>query len=221
VSQNTNFQAKNAAAVKDVRNRLLDAAEKLFTERGFANTSVRDLTTKANCNVAAVNYHFGSKDNLYIEMFRRHMEEIFAEHRANIEKVMSSDNPTLEKLLEVITRTALEALSGADERIPMLKLVVRESLNPQLKEQLVSLDILKDLLNRICEALMRLLPSLTRQRAMLCVYAIEGLVLHPMLFHNYYSELFLAVPLYELVEHIVRFAAAGIREAAGYKQISK
>jgi AcrR family transcriptional regulator len=213
VDQNADFQVKNGVAAKDVRNRLLDVAEKLFSERGFANTSVRDITAKADCNVAAVNYHFGGKDKLYIEMFRRHMKEVFAKHRANIEKVMSSANPTLEKLLEAIAKTALEALSGADERIPMLKLMMRESLNPQLKEKLVSLDILRDLLNQICEALTQLLPGLTRRRAMLCVYAIEGLMMHPMLFYDYYSELFFAVPVDELVKHIVEFSAAGIRAA--------
>jgi AcrR family transcriptional regulator len=218
--QNADFKTENGVSTKDVRNRLLDVAEKLFSERGFADTSVRDITAKANCNVAAVNYHFGGKDKLYIEMFRRHMEMVFARHKANIEKVMGSANPTLEKLLETIAETALEALSGADARIPMLKLMVRESLNPQLKEELVSLDILRDFLNQICESLMRLLPGLTQQRAMLCVYAIEGMVMHPMLFYDYYSELFLAVPVYELVKHIARFTAAGIREAAGYKQIS-
>jgi AcrR family transcriptional regulator len=219
--QNANFQTENEVMAKDVRNRLLDVAEKLFSERGFADTSVRDITAKANCNVAAVNYHFGSKDKLYIEMFRRHMEKVFTKHKANIEKVMSSANPTLEKLLEAITKTALEALAGADERIPMLKLMVRESLNPQLKEKLVSLDILRDLLNQICEALMRLFPKLTQRRAMLCVYSLEGMIMHPMLFHDYYSELFFAVPVDELVKHIARFTAAGIREAAGYEQMSE
>jgi AcrR family transcriptional regulator len=220
-SQNADFKPKNEVTTKDVRNRLLDTAEKLFSERGFADTSVRDITAKANCNVAAVNYHFGSKDKLYIEMFRRHMEEVLAKHRVNIEKVMSSANPTLEKLLEAITRTAIEALSGADERIPMFKLVIRESLTPQLKEELVSLDILKDLLNQIREALIQLFPNLTPRRAMLCVYAIEGIVMHPMLFYDYYSELFFVVSVDELVKHIVRFTTAGIREAAGYKQISE
>jgi AcrR family transcriptional regulator len=221
VNQNTDFQAKNEVSAKDVRNRLLDVAEKLFSERGYADTSVRDLTAEANCNVAAVNYHFGGKDKLYIQMFRRHMEELFTEHKANIEKVMNSANPTLEKLLETIVETALEALSGADERIPMLKLTVRETLNPQLKEEVVSLDILKDFLNQICVALMRLLPGLSQRQAMLCVYAIEGIVMHPMLFYDHYSELFFAVPVDELVKHITRFMAAGVREAAGYKQLSE
>lgn len=220
-NQEADLKTKNGDSVKDVRNRLLDAAEKLFGERGFADTSVRDITSEANCNVAAVNYHFGSKDKLYIEMFRRHMEKLFAKHKVNIEKVMSSANPTLEKLLETIAETALEAISKNDKRIPMLKLMVRETLNPQLKEELVSLDILKDLLSRICDALMQLVPGLTQQRAMLCVYSLEGMIMHPMLFHDYYSDLFFDVPVDELVKHIARFSAAGLRGAAGNKQKNK
>ena len=49
---------------------LLNAARKLFAERGFTRTSVRDIANEAGSNVAAVNYHFGNKQNLYLEVFR-------------------------------------------------------------------------------------------------------------------------------------------------------
>jgi len=60
-------------AVLDTRDRLLDASEGLFASRGYAATSVRDITTEAGCNLAAINYHFGSKHNLYREVFRRRL----------------------------------------------------------------------------------------------------------------------------------------------------
>jgi AcrR family transcriptional regulator len=44
--------------------RILDAAEQLFAEKGFAETSLRLITSKAGVNLAAVNYHFGSKKAL-------------------------------------------------------------------------------------------------------------------------------------------------------------
>ena len=47
---------------EDTRNRILFAAQKLFGEKGFDSTSVRDITTEAGCNVASVNYHFGGLD---------------------------------------------------------------------------------------------------------------------------------------------------------------
>ena len=53
------------------RERLLDTAERLFAERGFATTSVRDITDGAGANLGAVNYYFRSKDNLYVEVFIR------------------------------------------------------------------------------------------------------------------------------------------------------
>ena len=52
------------------RQRLLVAAEKLFAERGFASVCVRDLVSEAKVNIAAVNYYFGSKENLYLETLR-------------------------------------------------------------------------------------------------------------------------------------------------------
>ncbi len=54
----------------DVKTRLLTVAEHLFAERGFACTSIRDLAAEANVNIAAVNYHFHSKEELYLETLR-------------------------------------------------------------------------------------------------------------------------------------------------------
>lgn len=54
----------------DARSRLIEAAMELFAEKGYEGTSVRDLATAAGVNVAAVSYHFGSKDALYTETLR-------------------------------------------------------------------------------------------------------------------------------------------------------
>ena len=60
----------------DTRERILDAAERLFAERGFAGTSVREITDAAAVNLGAVNYHFQSKENLYAEVFARRVAEL-------------------------------------------------------------------------------------------------------------------------------------------------
>lgn len=52
------------------RERLLVTAEKLFAQRGLASVSIRDLVGDAEANIAAVNYHFGGKENLYLETLR-------------------------------------------------------------------------------------------------------------------------------------------------------
>lgn len=64
-------ESKSAPAVEeDARTRLIDAAIVLFADKGYEGTSVRDLAKAARVNVAAVSYHFGSKDALYTEALR-------------------------------------------------------------------------------------------------------------------------------------------------------
>jgi len=63
-------EAKNTS---DTRERILDAAERLFMESGYEGTSMRMITGAAEVNLAAVNYHFGSKEALLREVFRRRL----------------------------------------------------------------------------------------------------------------------------------------------------
>src|SRR2546422_8421548 len=70
------------------RERLLEAAERLFAERGFSATSVRALTSEARSNVASVNYHFGGKEGLYREMFRRRLVALREQRIAGIRRAM-------------------------------------------------------------------------------------------------------------------------------------
>src|SRR5215216_959748 len=62
----------------ETRTRILDAAEELFMLHGFGGTSMRLLTSKAGVNLAAVNYHFGSKDALIEAVFRRRLDPMNA-----------------------------------------------------------------------------------------------------------------------------------------------
>jgi AcrR family transcriptional regulator len=55
---------------------VFNAAERLFALNGFQNVSVRDITAEAGVNLASVNYHFGSKDALLVEIFRRRTAEL-------------------------------------------------------------------------------------------------------------------------------------------------
>ena len=58
----------------DTRERILDAAEHLFMAHGYEGTSMRQITGEAGVNLAAVNYHFGSKESLMQEVFRRRLD---------------------------------------------------------------------------------------------------------------------------------------------------
>jgi AcrR family transcriptional regulator len=65
-----------ASDADSTRRRLLEAAGAIFAEKGLEAASIREIITKAGANIAAVNYHFGSKDELYVEAVRHAYESI-------------------------------------------------------------------------------------------------------------------------------------------------
>jgi AcrR family transcriptional regulator len=211
--KNTDLEAKNCCINCNVEDRLLDAAEKLFCENGFNGTSVRDLTTEANCNVAAVNYHFGSKEQLYRAMFNRHLKWVLGFHKQNIKEVMNSENPTVEKLVESLAGYTFRHNHSENSKIPMLKLVIRECLNPKFEKDITGMEIVKEFLTEIQKALMILFPKLKFKKAMLCVFSLEGMIIHPLLFGDIYHEFVDELSIDQLIEHIVQFASDAIRQA--------
>ena len=89
------------------KDRILSAAEGLFAQHGFAGTSLRQVTSRADVNIAAVNYHFGSKDNLVNEVFRRRMDEMSAERLAALKTAIDKHPGELEPVLAASVEPAL------------------------------------------------------------------------------------------------------------------
>ncbi len=80
----------NLRAIKplnETRTRILDAAEEQFMQHGFEGASMRMLTAKAEVNLAAINYHFGSKDALIEAVFRRRLDPMNAERIAELDQL--------------------------------------------------------------------------------------------------------------------------------------
>jgi len=109
----------NLRAVKpphETRTRILDAAEELFMQHGFEGTSMRLLTAKAGANLAAVNYHFGSKDALIEAVFRRRLDPMNAERIAELErleKASAGGAPTPERIIRAFLRASLAMIGDA------------------------------------------------------------------------------------------------------------
>ena len=95
----------------ETRDRILGAAQTLFAEQGFDATSIRHITTAADCNVAAVNYHFGGKEKLYLETIRRLLIDLRDRRISRLEKDMNDiEDPTLEDFLQSFAESFLEPL---------------------------------------------------------------------------------------------------------------
>ena len=110
-------------AQSDTVERILDAAEILFAEKGFAETSLRLITSKAQVNLAAVNYHFGSKKSLIQAVFSRFLGPLCTSLNEELERRSAVDQPswTVESLLELLVQQtlAVKPRSGNDLSIFM------------------------------------------------------------------------------------------------------
>ncbi|MEL6332869.1 MAG: helix-turn-helix domain-containing protein, partial [Cyanobacteria bacterium J06626_26] len=82
-----------SAASADTKEQLLNVAEQLIAERGYAGTTVRAIATQANANLAAVNYHFGSKEELFRAIFSRIARPIVVDQLAMLEKLQQKESP--------------------------------------------------------------------------------------------------------------------------------
>tara|TARA_R110002072_G_scaffold172728_5_gene327067 strand:- start:10702 stop:11394 length:693 start_codon:yes stop_codon:yes gene_type:complete len=107
-----NTYTKNFMAHTETVDRILDAAEILFAEKGFSETSLRSITGKAKVNLAAVNYHFGSKNALIQAVFNRFLSPLndymVSGLKANRWGEKGGNTPTVEDVLGLYTRSLLK-----------------------------------------------------------------------------------------------------------------
>ena len=89
------------------KDRILGAAEELFAQFGFTGTSLRQVTSRADVNIAAVNYHFGSKENLVNEVFRRRMDDMSAQRLSALKLATEQHPGELEAILAAFVEPAL------------------------------------------------------------------------------------------------------------------
>jgi len=127
---------------QSTRKGIADAAEVLFGENGFAGTSLRQITEKAGANLAAVNYHFRSKEDLYRHVLFRRLRPINAERLTLLAQAeqLAGDNPVpFKAVLDTFVRPWLRhANAPASGGIPSQRLLSRELIDPQpfLREEL-------------------------------------------------------------------------------------
>ena len=108
-----------SSSAPDARTRILDAAEELFARHGFDGTSIREITRLAEVNVAAVHYHFGSKEAVLRAVTDRVTEPISTRRGALLEQTRAAAYPgvpSLESLLDAFLRPDIEMLLALHER---------------------------------------------------------------------------------------------------------
>lgn len=205
---------------KDARVRLLDAAELLFADRGFADTSIRQLTAKAACNLAAVNYHFGSKDELYCELFRRRFRRMKQDRLTSIKRAMAEKPaPTLSGILYSFSMAFVEPFGEAEKSRRFMDLFAREMVDRRLPAGLFVEELAGPTLAALGQALRLVCPGLGETAAKQCIMSLIAQLVHAVHIKAMFEgKASLDSPAFDIpgvIEHIVKFSAAGICACRG------
>ncbi len=204
-----NQTADNTEHRPGTRERLLDTAERLFAERGFAGTSVRDITDTAGANLGAVNYYFQSKENLYLQVFRRrsaYQRDLLAGFR----------NPTalpecgFEGLLASFGRAFMASHTDPAHR-HFIDLCSRELTEAQLPPG----EFVREFVTPLVETIVGLVrlgrPNLDAVTARSCAHSFFAQLIHVARGAQVAKKRSDLPPMDERLTFVARFTAAAIR----------
>jgi len=149
----------------DTKTRILDTAEKLFARDGFHNTSLRTLTGLAKVNLAAVNYHFGSKDTLLQAVIERRLLPLNQVRREKIEAILAAAQqqgtaPSAAKLLRSFIEPTLAFRNSGPGAKDFIALVGRSLNEPDETVRNCFIRQVLPLFKILFEALQKALPGL-------------------------------------------------------------
>jgi AcrR family transcriptional regulator len=140
---------------------VLAAAERLFALNGFQNVSVRDITAAAGVNLASVNYHFGSKDALLFEIFRRRTADLNRERARMLHEASDRHDgkPPVREILRAFFEPPLRwSTPDNDRRISVQFIIRARSEGTEAMREVLRGDVSH--LRRFADALMAARPDL-------------------------------------------------------------
>jgi AcrR family transcriptional regulator len=153
------------------------AAERLFALNGFQNVSVRDITAAAGVNLASVNYHFGSKDALVFEIFRRRTVELSRERAKMLHEATDRHDgkPPVREILTALLAPVLRWLDPANDRRISLQFLIRARSEgaADIREVLIT-DVSH--LRRFSDALLAACPRLAPEEVYWRLHFVLGMI---------------------------------------------
>lgn len=202
------------------RCRILDAAERLFAEHGYAGASVRKITSAAQADLGAVRYHFGSKDGLFGAVMQRRLEPLCRERLDlldGVERASAGGSPQLEDIIRAFLKPALDLMSDENHGRYWIKLMGRVRIEPG--NYLVGVQLpYRELLERFLAAFRAALPEPSDDELAYRFYFLFGAEINTLIDEGTLRAMRPGLPnVYEdpdgVVQSLVRFCAAGMRGA--------
>jgi len=207
------------------KERILDEAEALFADKGFHAVTVREITNAANCNLAAVNYHFGNKQKLYLEIFKARWIPRALKILAAFKSATSGrDAKTPDDIIRALASAFLKGPFTDEERVRHAQLMIREMIRPSLALDMLVEVVMVPFFGELAGLLGPFIPEgVQRERLMLNIITVFSMVTY----FNFARAPVMRVTGEEyddafkdkLVDHIVQFSLTGLpldsREGVG------
>jgi AcrR family transcriptional regulator len=192
----------------DTKSRILDSAEKLFGLNGFEGTSLRDITAEAQVNLAAVNYHFQSKESLIDAVIARRIEPVNRRRYEMLEA--AGPNPSVEQILTAFIGPLLN-----QDLSSVVPLMGRMMSDPTQFVERVFKKYLAPVSSRFQDALQKGLPDVPRTELLWRLFFTGGAMAHTMSWSQVLPDVSGGVcdvaDRQAVIERLVAFAAAGFR----------
>ena len=164
--------------------RVLVAAESLFAENGYDGTTMRQITRLANVNLAAVNYHHGAKESLYLEIIRRRLQPINESRLQNLteaERQAAGAPVPLDLLVDIMARPLFELYADADHGGRHAARLIGRSLAEPLPFMAEFLAAeFQPTMSRFGQALRRHAPTLSPEDFLWRLSFVVGAMLHAL-----------------------------------------
>ena len=196
----------------DTQEKILDAAESLFVEHGFAATSLRAIASAANVNLAATNYHFGSKQGLLAATFHRCVHPINEQRLARLEQLQKSENlPDIRAILEAFFMPLVKAVENG--HVPAM--LGRMYAEPQSLTKPIMEAEFGEVATNFQAALRAILPGIPTKELRWRFHFMIGSMIHLLQFQSPLGIPSSNKTFIEGVERMIDYAQAGLEQSNG------
>jgi len=206
----------------DTHTRLLEAAEALFAEKGFAATSLRAVTAAAEANLAAVHYHFGSKEGLFTAVFARRVEPLNRERLALLDRAETEAAPApppVETILEAFLRPLFQMAGASEEAGRFVRSMSSRFYTEPGSHWNPVIHSFDEVKERFFTALKRALPGLRDEEIFWRIHFMIGVMCHTLADTERLTLISegLCDPsdTEDVLNRLIGFTAAGMRTPAG------
>ena len=215
---------QKSAQKQQTRDRILNAAEELFAQRGYEGVSVRQIMSQAGADVSLAYYHFKSKKDLFDQVMLRRVETLNDVRLAALESVESrhvDDAPTVEEIIGAFTNPLIDLLaSDHDEWKHYFQLIAQINNNPEWGGELMT-RYFDPLVRRFIEALKKALPDSSDEDLFWSYHFLSGALTLTFAetgrIDNLSSGICRSSDMQAINERMPVFLAAGFRALAGQK----